>query len=345
MNKKRWLIVGIAVILVVVSGVSSIGLTNDNETEQVSNLGGSNPLAMLLGEEDLSEEVLEEGSKNERILVVPIEGVIGPADPQYNHELILAAADEVEEDESIKAVVLKVNSGGGAVYQTREVYDRYMQLKEAVDVPIYSSIDMVGASGAYYMSMVADEVYAGPETIVGSIGVITSVREFSDLMEEYGITQETFTSGEFKDTRSNSRKMTDAEREMIQSQIDASYDVFVDVVDQGRPNLDRAQVIELADGRIFSGREAVENGLVDKEGYFRDVIEAVKVAQEIDGAEVFQYEQTGNPFQNLFNGFPFMQVETTPDVKQMMKDIEDMQGMYLEYRWKGAGRYEQNTAK
>lgn len=339
MNKKQWGIIGIAGVLLVASGFASIGVEQE-EDDQLQTLEHINPLSMILGDGTLSEEVVKDGNLQERILIVPIEGPIGPSNPTYNHELILAAADEVEKDPSIKAIIFKVNSGGGAVYHSREVYDRYMALKEAVDIPIYTSIGSVGASGAYYISMASDKIYAAPETITGSIGVILSSYNFSEFMQEHGISENTFKTGEYKDILSSSREMTNNEREIIQSQIDESFESFLTVVDQGRPNLNREEVKELASGLTYSGNKAKENGLVDEIGYFRDVVDAVQSDLGINDAQVFQYSITQSPFESMFGQFPFVEMNFTPDVKQLIKDIEDMQGLYVEYRMKGAGQYE-----
>lgn len=339
MNKKRWLIVGIAILFVVVSGVSSIGLTSSEDEEDVfSTLESFNPYAMILGNQEPTPEIIEDGNPDSRILVIPISGVIGQESTGYQHETILSAIEQASMDESIQAILLEIDTPGGAVYHTHEVYNELLALKENYDMPIYASMGTIAASAGYYFAMAADHVYASPHTITGSIGVIMQNYDVSELMDEVGVKSNVIKSGEMKDIMSSSRPMTDEEEEVLQAYIDEAFDEFISVVDANRDNLSESEIRTLADGRIYSGRQALDNGLIDELGYFTDTLEAMKEAEGLEDAQVFQYVQE-QPF-DLFSGFPFGQSEETNDLAKFIQDAETAQQVTIEYRWEGAPAYE-----
>src|SRR5699024_7994229 len=154
------------------------------------------------------------------------------------------------DDETIEAVLLKVDSPGGGVYETAQIYKRLMEVKE-LDKPIYVSMGNMAASGGYYAAMPAEKIFATTSTITGSIGVIMESINYSELAEEYGVKFNTIKSGKHKDIMSASREMTDEEHDILQSMIDEMYGEFVDVVSEGR-DMDEKTVRKLADGRIYT---------------------------------------------------------------------------------------------
>jgi protease-4 len=159
----------------------------------------------------------------------------------------------------------------------------------------------IAASGGYYVAMAADQVRAYPATITGSIGVILFGLNVSGLMEKVGVGDQTVTTGAFKDAGSPFRPMRPEERAQLESVTDDLFQGFLDVVDEGRPGLDRAAVEKLADGRIYSARQALDVGLIDAIGDLPSAVDVLKARAGIsDDARVVAYHRSGRPPTNLF---------------------------------------------
>jgi protease-4 len=243
------------------------------------------------------EEEYVSGSGPAKIAVVPVEGTIASADstvpgvqPPVTPEGLAVALRQAEEDPSVAAVVLGVNSPGGGVTASDEMHQSILDFKESSGKPVVVAMDSVAASGGYYISTAADRIVANETTLTGSLGVIFSLTDFSELADEYGVEQEIIKSGEFKDMGSSFRDLTPEEREIFQSLVDESYEEFVEVIEEGR-DLPEERVREIADGRIYSGRQAKELGLVDS---FGGLDEASEISQNLAGvgeATVVRYVQ------------------------------------------------------
>jgi protease-4 len=207
-------------------------------------------------------------------------------------ELIERAGD----DSDVKALVLRVNSPGGGVVASDEIHHALTQ----VEKPIVVSMGEMAASGGYYISAPADYIFATPHTLTGSIGVISEFITAEELMAEVGISVEVVKSGSVKDFGSPYREMTREEREYWQALIDSTYEAFVTVVAEGR-NMEVADVRKLADGRVYTGQEAIDLGLVDALGYYGD---AVYKAGELGGIEgeprVIEFEQIPSLLETLY---------------------------------------------
>jgi len=212
-------------------------------------------------------------SGGEKVALIKIVGGI------YDSKPILAQLDKIEESKAVKAVVLRLETPGGAVAASQEIYRKLKYLRDEKGIPIVASMGNVAASGGYYVALGADTIIANPGTITGSIGVIASIFQYQRLFEKLGVSVETVKSGKFKDTGSPFRGMTGEEREYLQSLIDDTYDQFVHAVAEGR-NLEVAEVELLADGRVYTGRQAKELGLIDLLG---GLDEAVQIAGELGG--------------------------------------------------------------
>ena len=207
----------------------------------------------------------------ERIGVVEVEGFI--ADSTH----VTAALRDLRSEEDIKAVVLRVNSPGGVIGPSQEIHDEVR--RTAAVKPVVVAMGALAASGGYYVSAPATRIVANPGTVTGSIGVILQFKEVHLLFDKLGLHSRTVKSGAMKDAGSPFREMTDADRATFQTLIDDLFDQFVTAVAEGR-KMDTQQVRELADGRVYSGRQALELGLVDQLGNFWD---AVALAQELGG--------------------------------------------------------------
>jgi protease-4 len=203
----------------------------------------------------------------ERIGVVVLRGFIG--DPQQTVE---ALRDFREEDE-VKAVILRVESPGGAIAPSQEIHDEVK--RTAAAKPLVVSMGAVAASGGYYVSAPATRIVANPGTVTGSIGVILQTQEIHALFDRLGLRPRVLKSGPLKDAGSPFREMTDADRTLLQGIVDDMFDQFVEAVAEGR-GMDREDVLALADGRVYSGRQARDHGLVDQLGGFWEAVEVAR---------------------------------------------------------------------
>lgn len=216
------------------------------------------------------------------VAIVDVTGVIAE-DPGYSGtspRTFVNLLRRAETDPRIKAVVVRVNSGGGSPAAAEEMYRAIVRLRQQ-GKPVVVSMGDVAASAAYYLSAAADRIVANPSTTTGSIGVISQTFVFADLLAEHGVSVETIVSGPFKDAPSSFRPLTDQERAYMQEIVDDVLETFIDAVAQGR-GLDEEYVRSLADGRIFTGRQAYELQLVDELGGLED---AVMLAGRLAGIE------------------------------------------------------------
>lgn len=184
---------------------------------------------------------------------------------------IMSQIKQAAEDPDIKAVLLRINSPGGSAAASQEIGEELQKLKKTGKT-IVTSMGDSAASGGYWIAAHSDLIVANPGTLTGSIGVITQLQNLEGLYDMLGIEHETFVSGPHKDMGSTSRPPTGEERQIFQAMVDDIYEQFVDVVAQGR-NMEREEVIALADGRIYTGRQAKELGLVDELGNFHTALD------------------------------------------------------------------------
>jgi protease IV len=210
-------------------------------------------------------------SMGEKVGVVEITGVL-TSSQEINEQLVA-----FRDDNSIKAVVLRVDSPGGGVAPSQEIHDQIARVAKVK--PVVVSMGSVAASGGYYVSLPAARILANPGTITGSIGVIMEVTNIEELFRKVGLKSQVVKSGEHKDIGSPLRGMSDSDRRILQGVIDDVYEQFVDAVAEAR-QMAPAKVKVLADGRIFTGRQAVTVGLVDELGSLYD---AANVAGQLAG--------------------------------------------------------------
>lgn len=285
MNTKRWVAIIAAVVLLFVS----IGF---RFTMNLAS-GILNDFADF-DQDFIDEIVLEDGDLMNRIAVLNLEGVIQNTgesllfDEAYNHESFLQSIQKAGEDETIKAILLKVNTPGGGVGETEDIYRELKHVQEKYEKPIFVSMGTTAASGGYYAATPADKIFAEPSTLTGSIGVIMESINVSGLAEKYGIRFNTIKSGKHKDIMSQTREMTEEEHDILQSIIDEMYSDFVNVIVDGR-QMSESEVRELGDGRVYTGRQAKENGLVDEVGTYDDALTALKDEYDLESATVIQY--------------------------------------------------------
>ena len=213
---------------------------------------------------------------SDRIQVVDVQGELLESRP------ILEQLKRYEDSNSIKAILLNIDSPGGGVAVSQEIYAEIKRLREKKDKTIIAYLSSTGASGAYYVACAANKIVANPGTIVGSIGVIAEWVNYADLLEWAKVKDVVFKTGEFKDTGSPSRPLTDNERKYFQGLIDDMYVQFLEAVSAGR-KLDLQEVRSIADGRVFTGRDAKERKLIDEIGNFQDAVELTAKLAGISG--------------------------------------------------------------
>ncbi|MGM0843946.1 MAG: signal peptide peptidase SppA [Bacillota bacterium] len=302
MSGKRWTALGIAAVLFlfsVVANFASSAASNDFSKAFEEMFAGT--------EEPFAEKVIEEGKAGERIAVLEVNGVIQDVNTTasifetagYNHEIFMEQLKTVQEDDSIKSVILKVNTPGGGVVESAQIHEKLVEIQEESEKPVYVSMGSMAASGGYYIAAPAEKIFASRETLTGSLGVIMQSINYSELAEKYGVDFVTIKSGPHKDIMSPSREMTEEEREILQSMVNNSYEGFVDVIAQGR-GMSEEQVRSIADGRVYDGIQAKENNLIDEFGYIEDVIVQMKEDLSLEDAQVIEYTNEGG-FASLLN--------------------------------------------
>ncbi len=184
-------------------------------------------------------------------------------DGTYNHEYILTAIESMKNDNYNHGILLYIDTPGGEIYATDEVYTALMHYKEATGRPVYAYFATYACSGGYYLAMAADEIYAHRMSTTGSIGVSYGTHiDLSGLCEKLGIKTEEIVSGDNKAMGSYFAPLTDEQRAIYESQLDEYLGYFVDVVEEGR-EMTEAEVKALADGRTYTAKQALENGLID----------------------------------------------------------------------------------
>src|SRR5512134_424299 len=202
-------------------------------------------------------------AKGDKVAVIPVKGMISDSEP------VIEQLKKFGKDESVKAIVLRIESPGGGVGPSQEIYEEVK--KVAVKKPVLTSMGALTASGGYYIACATQKVFANPGTMTGSIGVLMPFMNVRELAEKVGFRGMTVKSGEYKDIGSPLRDMKPDERALLQGVVDNVHLQFVNAVAEGR-NLPREEVIRIADGRIFTGEQAKALGLVDVLGNLEDAV-------------------------------------------------------------------------
>src|SRR5919109_4300807 len=206
-----------------------------------------------------------------RVAVVELEGLIAETDD------LVRELRHHRENPFVRAVVIRINSPGGVVGPTQEVHQALKRLRET-GKPVIASLGAVAASGGYYIAVAADQIYASPGTLTGSIGVIMQMANLENLFKKVGVDYVVVKAGRYKDLGNFSRAMSTDERRVLQDLLDDVHGQFIEAVAAGR-KLDRADVVKFADGRVFSGVQAKELKMVDTLGSLEDAVnEAAKLA-------------------------------------------------------------------
>jgi protease IV len=257
MAVKRWLVGCIVLLVGTLAAVTLafvvVNLSLENQGLSVGPLGKRVGLVEILGDIESSEGVVDQ-------------------------------LDHMRLDSSVRAVVLRLDSPGGGVAASQEIYDAVRRVTDD-DKPVVASMGGVAASGAYYIACAADTIVSNPGTLTGSIGVIMSFPNTEELFKKVGLRFEVVKTGKFKDIGSLSRPMTPDEKALLQGVLSSVYEQFVKAISDGR-GMDRKDILPYADGRIFSGAQAQDLGFVDKLGDLNDAIQLAGTMAGIKGRPV-----------------------------------------------------------
>lgn len=215
-----------------------------------------------------------DASADARFLRIPLDGAIAEATAPIiggaggSVSMVQGALELAGRDDRIKGVLIEIDSPGGGVTDSDLIWQAVRDFKDRHEKPVVALFGDIAASGGYYVAAACDHIVARPTTITGSIGVIVSNLQFAEAAKKLGISQDVIVSARtpHKDMLSSFRPMTEGEQGILRSIVDELYDRFVDVVVQGRPELSRERVVELADGRVYSAQQALANGLIDAIG-------------------------------------------------------------------------------
>lgn len=233
-----------------------------------------------------------------------LEGTIteGNSGDGYNHQWILDRIEQMKADTNNYGMIITVDTPGGSVYATDEVYHALLKYKEETSRPVYVYMGNIAASGGYYISMAADKIYANPNCWTGSIGVIVgTIYDFSGLMDELGIKAVDITSGANKAMGSPVKPLTEEQKEIYQSLVDDAFSRFVGVVSKGR-NMSEEQVRKIADGRVYTATQARDLGLIDSVSSFETASRVMQEECDLKQCNIYDiaYTEETSLFESIF---------------------------------------------
>ncbi len=262
-----------------------------------------------------------------KVAVIYVEGIImggrgqaGIFNDQGGTDNVIKQLHEARDDKDVKAIVLRINSPGGSAPASQELGEEIKKLRATGKIVVASMGD-IAASGGYWIAAVSDKIYANPATLTGSIGVYIPYSNWEELYKKIGVQQEKIKSGPHKDILSPDRAMTAEERAMIQIMVDDLYQQFVEVVAEGR-KMDEDQVRKLADGRVYTGHQAKELGLIDEYGNLYDAIDGAAALAGLGARpEIVEYDRS-NPLSTLLSASNKVNIEKLL-LKQVTADNAD----------------------
>lgn len=279
-------------------------------------VGGCSAPSLLITPVSSNRELVESELSREsvfardKIAVIDVSGVIMNANKQelfasgeHPVSLLLEELDRARLDARVKGVLLRINSPGGTVVASELMHGEIMHFRKS-QKPVVAMMMDVAASGGYYIACACDEILAHPSTITGSIGVIAQFVDLTETMNLIGVKTDAVTSGPMKDAGSLFRAMRPEERQLFQEMVNEDYERFLGVVGAGRPKLSAERVRALADGRVYTGHQAVENGLVDRVASMREAVEAVKKRAGVERAKLVTYHRTADYKPNFYAAAP-----------------------------------------
>lgn len=250
----------------------------------------------------------------------------------YDHQWTMEKIDAMIDDPYNVGLILSIDSPGGSVFTSDELYFKIKEYQTKTNRPVYASMQSMATSGGYYIAAPADKIYANRNTITGSIGITMGNHfDLSGLMERYGIKSEPLTSGPNKAMGDNTRPLTDEQRQIYASIISDAYEQFVDVVAEGR-DMDKNEVQKLADGRIYTARQAVDNGLVDEIATLAEVSDKILGEEGIEDAVVIEVTyEVHSIWNDLLRGAFVAMPKYSGDVEAIISLVNKQSKMPVSY--------------
>jgi protease-4 len=285
----------------------------------------------LLGRERPLRETTVDGEGRAKIVLIDVSDVLtdrptrrafGLLEEESTVARVESELRKAADDDRVAAVVLRINSPGGSVTASDQIYTGLVRFRKEEGRPVVAALGGLATSGGYYVACAADRIVAHPTTVTGSIGVILMNLNLEGLLGKLGVRNQTFKAGKHKDLLSPFRGATPEERRMVQGILDGLHARFVAVVRAGRPALSAEQLPQLTDGRILDARQALVGGLVDQIGDLRDAIDAAKRAANVEKARVVMYRRAGEVRENIHSAAPGLppQVNLLPVDLGMLAD-------------------------
>lgn len=256
----------------------------------------------------ISERIIENNNTNNKIALVPISGVVlsedqsgflNSTDGAITPDLFREVLTKARLDPELKAIIFDINSPGGSPVASDRIFEQIVNFEETTKKPVVFLMGDLAASGAYYIASSANHIVANPSTLTGSIGVIMETYNLEELYKKIGLSKNTFKQGEYKDILSESRPITNEERNIINNLNENTYKLFIKRVAQGR-KMTEEQVTLLANGQIYSGTQAKDNGLVDSLGNLDEAIYQAKSLANIQDYQLIEY-RSGSIWKDLFS--------------------------------------------
>lgn len=259
---------------------------------------------------------------DDAIGVVAIEGEI------WESRSVVEKLEEYRDDSRVDAIIVRIDSPGGAIVPSQEIYEAILQLREESDKPVVASMAGLAASGGYYIASACDRIVANKGTITGSIGVIAQWLNFEGALEWARISPVTITSGSMKDVGNPFREMSPEERDYFQALLAQMHDQFINAILVAREGkVTREQLVEIADGRVYTGEQAIEIGLVDDLGTMWDTVDIVSEMAGLDDPSLIWARPYSPTILDLFFG-----TEQTETVMNRLLPQNSRRPLLL-YRW------------
>ncbi len=304
---------------------------------------GAFQIQMIPKDQSLKETQIDQDKGwfvSDKIVVIDVDGIL--LNKQQNSFMrqgdnpvstFLEKLDKAAGDDDVKAVVLRVNSPGGSVAASDMMYHSLVEFKRKTDKPVVACMLDVAASGGYYLACGCDGIIAQPSCVTGSIGTIMQTISVAGTMEKIGITAVAIKSGNMKDMGSPLHELSEEERVLLQQIIDRFYEQFLGVVENGRPKLDKAELRQLADGRVFTAAQAHEEGLIDRIGYADDAIAWAKKMAGVKKAKTVIYHRPLQTMPNIYGSAMSEASGFGPLINIDLPDWLDAGGAKFLYLW------------
>jgi len=285
----------------------------------------------FLGKDKIQEVILIKSRAKDKILVLDVSGIIGTSlsSGMFEREkdllsMVYYRLEKASEDKAVKAVILRLDTPGGEATASDILYNEILKFKEKTDVPVVGLMMGMAASGGYYIASACDHVIAHPSTITGSIGVISIFPNLQELFTKIGVKVNVIKSGKMKDSGSAFRDLTEEEKEVFQGIIDELYKNFLDVVYEKRKDaLSFEKLKKIADGRVYTARQAYDLKLIDEIGYFDSALQKALSLGRLKEAKVIAYtyypKRKTNIYATSLKKFSLLEGKDLEDMLQSLK--------------------------